>query len=95
MMASWRHGIRVWRNAVRTKCTEMSKMNSGVTGPNHTKFLHNVGKFNAHLTCHRCSDVLIYFGIKVRQMKVGMPKMPILPQKFVAMALSLEQSQNE
>jgi len=28
-------------------------------------------------------------------MKVGMPKMPILPQKFVAMALSLEQSQNE
>jgi len=32
-------------------CIEMRKRNSVVTGPKLTKFLHDVGKFNALLTC--------------------------------------------
>ena len=71
----------------------MSKQNRGVTILNLTRFPRDVGKFTALLTYHRRSDIIIYFGTTVQQMKAGMLKTRILPRKLVAMATYLSDRQ--
>ena len=71
-------------------CAHSRPINSMAAGGKLTKFLNNVAKL--FLLAH---NILIHFRIPVQRMKVNRSISPIWTIQLIAMATSLEQSQNE